>query len=208
MQPDRRVVTRVTGELDDTLTFAEAVDADEARELRDRQHGHLAVAEQHPRESAEHRATTVLGGHPCGWRQREPHHPESGDEAAGTHRRQGGKRPLIDAKENNPHHRHRRGNPPERLDDLTGPVEGAREVDDPGDKPQMEGTDRTDTRDPVGTTVPAGQRNEQGYKGNPGKDRMSELREAEDEEQARGDRETHMTVMSVARAAREMRAVG
>ena len=58
----------------------------------------------------------------------------------------------------------------------------------------------------VGTAVPAGQGNEEGDERDPGEDRMSELREAENEEQARGNRETHMNdVMSVARAAHGMR---
>ena len=94
----------------------------------------------------------------------------------------------------------------ERLDDLPGPVERADEIDHACHESQMECAQWSDAGHTIGTAVPAGQGNEEGDEGDPGEDRMSELREAENEEQARGNRETHMNdVMSVARAAHEMR---
>ena len=117
----------------------EAVDAGHARELSDRQHGHLAVAEQRPGKAVPDVLPAKLGCHPDRRRaQDRGTHTERPPKPSDGHGERGGKERQIRDEQRRDEERNRRWQPAERRHRLDEPVEGPGEVAGAGEQTEEE----------------------------------------------------------------------
>ena len=162
----------------------EAIDAGDARQLGDRQPGHLAVAEQRPRKPVPHVLPPELGRDPGRrgeQRRRGPHRPRAARDHHRTRRR---KQRQICHEQERGEHRHRSRQAAERRHRLDEPVERDGEVDAAGEEAERERASRARGR--WSAAVPAAhQRDDQRRQGEPGARRVPELRETERQQGAR-----------------------
>ncbi len=143
--------------------------------LGEGEEGVLAVAEEHPREREEGVGAGVLEAGPEEGRAEEPGRPERRDEAPHSPPEQGVEDGEGQAESDHDQEAHREGKPPVLDDDERRPVEEAhrghrpRHVAEPG---------RAPARGP-------GEGHEERGEGHPGDGPVAELRERQEEEQAR-----------------------
>ena len=159
----------------------QAVDADDAGELGDRQDRHLAVAERHPGEAGEKEAAAQFGRRPHGRRDQQRAHAELTAGVADDHgedrweereieNQQAGEDDGQDVREaaEDDHH-------------VDQPVERAPEIRDAGDPAEEE---RAERARPLEAARDAAERDEQWEQGHPGERWMAELRETQRQEDA------------------------
>ncbi len=158
----------------------EAVHARHARELSDRQHGHLAVSKQGPGKAVPDVLTAKLGCHPDRRRaQDRGMNTERPPKSSDGHSERRGKERQIRDEERRDEERNRSWQPAERRHRLDEPIEGSGEVADAGEKAQDERAPRRPRR------ARTYQSNDERGQGQPRAGGMAVLREAERQQGAR-----------------------
>ena len=166
----------------------QTVDAEQARELRDRQHTRLAVSEQHPREAGKQIRAAELHCHPRERSREDRELPVPDHDPANERREQCRICALIRDQARVDQH----GHPPlqvaVREHHGRHPVQGAGEVHGARHETQRERA-RERARAPRRSADVPGEGDEERRQRDPAERRMTEFREAEDEEDAREERE-------------------
>jgi hypothetical protein len=176
--------------IDECHERRDTVDADDARHLRDRQHRDLTVAEQHPREAAEHHAPEELRRDPRRRRQEHGHEAASRDQPARKQRKQRREEPLVEREEHDTQRRRRQRDAAEGANDRARPVERSHEVDESRRQAEEERPERrlSSPLDCARGKLPT-ERHQQRNQCNPRTGRMSVTGKTQREQRARHERQ-------------------